>query len=256
MRIETNEKLVRRNTRIANYLFFFTFAVLIGAFFITNGLLIQNTASIVTVLAPPLVLILGFGATFFSVRMTNLWIRQPRPEKALSDGLKGLSNKSILYNYYHMPARHVLICPQGVFAIHTPWQGGKHSANGAKWHTHRSLAGQLLSLLRFDSTGNPMETAYRASENLKKQLDPIAPDIEVKPLVVFLDSNAQLTLEDPIVPVVFADDKTKPCLKDYMRELSREAEDEADNKKRRKKDSAPLPLTQEQIDAFEAASLR
>jgi hypothetical protein len=36
MRVETNDNLVRRNRQIAQYLFFATFAILIGGLFIIN----------------------------------------------------------------------------------------------------------------------------------------------------------------------------------------------------------------------------
>ncbi len=72
------------------------------------------------------ILPIAFITTIVSVRMTNLWVRQPRPEVVIREGLKGLSNKSVLYSYYHFPARHVLICPQGVFAMVTRFQDGRY----------------------------------------------------------------------------------------------------------------------------------
>ena len=249
MRIETNEKLVKRNTRLATYLFFFTFAVLIAGFFVTNSLFIDESASVLVLLIPPGLLIVGLISTVTSVRMTNLWARQPRPENALEEGLKGLSKQSVLYNYHHFPTRHALICPQGVFAIVTPWQAGRHTASGDTWKTHRGFFGWIMSTLRFDNLGNPMEKASQAADHLQALLADIAPDVTVQPLVVFIDSNAQLDLDDPAVPVVYADAKKEPNLTDYMRQLLRES-------KEKEKGRSNLPLTQEQIDAFEAATLR
>src|SRR5690554_5817915 len=143
MRVETNQKLVRRNRRIAQYLFFFSLAVLIGAFIVANAQMFSGSLpdpdtleGTLALVLPTLVLPIGVLASLFSVRMTNLWIRQPRPESAIREGLKGLSNKSVLYNYYHLPARHVLICPQGVFAITTRFQEGRYTVTGDKWITH------------------------------------------------------------------------------------------------------------------------
>src|SRR5690554_4101962 len=122
MRIETNQKLVKRNTQIAQYLFFFSMGVLVIGFLVTNQQLLgvdptSEQAVTLSLLVPSLILPVGLVTTLVSVRMTNLWIRRPRPEVVLQENLKGMGSKSVLYNYYHFPARHVLICPQGVFAI-------------------------------------------------------------------------------------------------------------------------------------------
>jgi len=164
MRIVTNTKLVRRNNRIAQYLFFFSLGVLILGFFITNQQLFgvevnSPEAETLILLLPSLILPLGLISTLFSVRMTNLWIRRPRPEDVLAENLKGLSNKSVLYNYYHFPARHVLICPQGIFAIVTRFQDGNYTVEGNKWRTHRSPLSRILSIFRLDSIGDPMPSA-------------------------------------------------------------------------------------------------
>src|SRR5215207_4056948 len=127
MRVETNSKLVRRNRQIAQYLFFFSFGVLLLGLFVTNqqAASMQANDLLLGGILPSLVVLLAFITTITSVRMTNMWVREPRPEVALREGLKGLSNKSVLYNYYHLPARHVLIAPQGVFVITTRFQEGR-----------------------------------------------------------------------------------------------------------------------------------
>ena len=119
MRIETNQKLVRRNRRIAQYLFFFSMGALAAAFIAANAQAfsgeLPDTTTLegqLSLILPTLVLPVGVLASLFSVRMTNLWIREPRPERAIQEGSKGLSNKSVLYNYHHIPSRHVLVCPK------------------------------------------------------------------------------------------------------------------------------------------------
>src|SRR4029450_9746765 len=98
MPIETNLRLANRNRRIAHFLFFFSMAVLLGGFVIANTQLAAVNRESPTL--PLLLLPIGFFCTMFSIRMTNLWIRKPRPEEAIRDGLKGISKKSVLYNYY------------------------------------------------------------------------------------------------------------------------------------------------------------
>ena len=103
MRIETNTRLVTRNRRAAQYLFFFSIAVLIGAFIYTNQQALSQQSldpnsmeANLLLLLPAIVLPVGVIASMVSVRMTNLWIREPRPERVLKEGLKGLSKKSVM----------------------------------------------------------------------------------------------------------------------------------------------------------------
>lgn len=238
MRIETNSGLIRRNKQLAQILFFVSFGVLILGLFVINTQQPGDT-SLLSVLLPVIILPVAFIMTMLSVRMTNLWVRQPRPEVVIQEGLKGVSNKNVLYHYFHFPARHVLIAPQGVFAIVTRFQDGRYSNTGDRWVTHRGLAGRILSLFRFDSIGNPTRDAHRAAEHVQKMIDPIAPGVKVQPLIIFVDPRTQLEVEDPAVPVLFADPKLEPNLKDYLRKLG--------------KDSA-VSLTPEQIEAFDTAT--
>ena len=165
----------------------------------------------ITILAQSAVLPVAFVLTIVSVRMTNLWARVPRPEKAIEAGLKGLSNKSILYNYYHFPARHVLICPQGIFAIVTRWHDQVYTVRDGRFRSHRNIISKAFSVIRFDGIGKPFRDAEFAREVVQRTLDDIAPDVEVRPLVVFVDPKAELRIEDELkTPVLFADPKRAP----------------------------------------------
>lgn len=252
MRIETNTALASRNKKLATYLFILTFAALIGGFFFINMSFfdadIDMSDGLVLALQF-LVLPTAFILTLVSVRMTNLWVRLPRPENAIREGLKGLSNKSVLYSYYHFPARHVLICPQGVFAIVTRWHDGQYVVDGDRWLTRKGLISRIFSLLRFDGIGSPTRDAERAAEHLRRLLKPIAPDAEVQPLIVFVDPRASVEVVSSSVPVLHADSKSSYSMKAYLRDLKQDGEQGG---KRR----TNLPLTAEQIEAFEKATIR
>ena len=248
MRIETNTRLVTRNRRAAQYLFFFSIAVLIGAFIYTNQQALSQQSldpnsmeANLLLLLPAIVLPVGVIASMVSVRMTNLWIREPRPERVLKEGLKGLSNKSVMYHYYHFPARHVLICPQGVFAIVTPFQDGRYRVDGDKWKSYGGPLSALVHLFRRDNIGNPGADAQAAAASIQKTLKPIAPEITVRPLVVFIDPKAEIEIHDPVVPVLVTDTKSEYSLKNFMRDVPKEDRQ---------------TLTPEQIEAFEAATLK
>ncbi|MAS34329.1 MAG: hypothetical protein CL610_10000 [Anaerolineaceae bacterium] len=247
MRTETNTKLVTRNRRFAQYLFFFSLAVLIGAFVFTNQQALSATPAspdslegTLLLLLPAIVLPVGVIASMVSVRMTNTWIRQPRPENALRDGLKGLSNKSVLYNYYHMPARHVLICPQGVFAVVTRFQDGHYKVDGDKWQTFGGAFNTFLRFFRRDGIGNPNEEAQRAAAHVQSLIDPIAPGVRVQPVIVFIDPRATVEINDPAIPVLFPDAKHEHSITNYLRDIPKDQRQS---------------LTPNQIQEFENATL-
>lgn len=251
MRIVTNTRLAKRNRQIATYMFFLTMLVLIGSFFLINqSLFTDETGSALALLAQAAAIPLAFILTLISVRMTNLWARRPYPEDVIADGLKGLSKKSVLYNYYHFPARHVLICPQGIFVIVTRWHEGRFSVDGDRWRSHQGIFSKVMSTLRMDGLGNPSMEAERAVAQIEKKLNPLTEDeIDIQPIIVFTGANVQIDIKDSEIPILFADPKQKPNLIDYMRDLNR------DTNADRRKPQAKLPLSEDEIQAFEKATV-
>jgi hypothetical protein len=245
-----NSKLVERNRRIASGLFLATLLILVGSFIYFNySLFTQTGDSEWMVVLQALSLPLIFVMTIISISMTNQWNRPPHPEDALAEGLKSLSKKSIIFHYYHGSARHVLIAPQGVFAIVTRWHEGEFSVEGNKWKTHKGGFSRFLSAMRMEGVGNPSTDAERAAAHLQKLLKDIAPNVDVKPLVVFVSPKAVLNVKDPTVPVLYADESRDPSLNDYMRKLNEQQRPD-------KQAKVKLPLTDEQIEAFKKATIR
>ena len=244
MRIETNHRLVQRKQRIARYLFFFSLAILIGAFVYVNSQAMSGempqagTAEVtLSLLLPALVMPVGVISSMISVRMTNNWIRQPRPDQALQSGLKGLGKRSVLYNYLHMPLRHLLVCPQGVFAITTRFQNGSYRVRGDEWETEEGFFSHITRFFRRDGIGRPAAEAQQQAARIQS----LMPEgVVVHPLIVFVDPAATFQVEDSTVPVLHADSKQQPNIRDYLRTIQPEAR---------------RPLTAAQIEDFEAATL-
>lgn len=234
MRIVTNEELVEKNKKFATRLFFFSLAILILGFFTANGQLLgisalENINESVYLLVMPIVLMVGFISTMVSVRMTNLWVRQPRPETVIPEGLKGLSNKSALYNYFHNPVKHVLIAPQGVFVIVTRFQDGKFSVDNDKWRSHKGVVSSFFTFFRLDGIGDPTAEAQQAANFIRYYVEDYDEDLEVQPLVVFVDPRAEIEIGAVTIPVLYADPKKKPNLKDYMKDYRQKHGDYFDN---------------------------
>ena len=226
MRVVTNEALVERNKKLATRLFFASLAILIGGFILANGQslgigFVETIDPAIYVTIMPIVLLVGFITVMISVRMTNLWVRLPRPEDAIRAGLKGLSNKHTLYNYYHFPARHVIVGPSGIFPIVTRFQDGSFAVNGDRWATRKNPLSRLFGIFRFDGLGNPTGDAEQAAKHLRFVIEDYDPNITVQPIIVFVDPRAVVEIEDPTVPVLYADSKLKPNIKDYLRDIDK-----------------------------------
>jgi hypothetical protein len=253
MRIRTNVRVIKRNRQIAQYSFFVSMGVWLASLTITflPAFTDRDPQQLGLLdLVATIVLPFALGLALFAVYMTNLWIREPRPEQVIRDGLKGMNKKSMLYHYHHSPAKHVLIAQQGVFVMIVRWQRGTLVVRDGRWTYRRSLLSSIPAIFRLDSLGRPFAEAERATEYLQSLLEPIAPDVKVQPIIVITDPRAVFEIpedEEHDIPVLYANEKNasgeklKPNLTDYMRKI--------------KGDSKDLPLTEDQIKAFEEATL-
>ena len=87
--------------------------------------------------------------------------------------------------------------------------------------------------------------------------------MDVYPLIVFVDPRADLEIIDPTVPVLYATPKKEPSIKSFLRDIQVEEEEPEEPKsskgrrssKSKKPKTPSMPLTDEQIDAFEEATL-
>ncbi len=183
MRVVTNQRRVKRSRQIAQYLFFFSLAVLIGGLVLTNTLARADETLLLVSFA---VMPLGLVTTIISVRLTNQYVRLPHPEDAIRDGLKGINRK------------------------------------GEKW-TNFKARGPLAPIFLFlkqEALGDPFKQANQEAEAVQEAVNKVLPDagITVTPVVVFTSSKATLEVIDPIISVVYADGKKKPSLKSLLRD--------------------------------------
>jgi hypothetical protein len=217
MRVVINQAQIERNRKISHILFFVSLAGMGAGFFLTWTRPTESTN--ISCLILPILLFM----TLTSVRMANTWIREPRPTDALSAALKGLGQKYAIFHYL-LPAPHVLIGPEGVFAIATVWQDRPYRVKQSKWYGDQGLVRKLNGYMRQDLLGNPFRDAQFYAQQVQKIVDKVAPDsgVEVEPLVVFINPKASVEIEDPIMPVLYADPKKKPSLRQYLREVKKD----------------------------------
>lgn len=192
-------------------------AGLIGSFFIGNNITSQNAAIVFQCVVMPLLLLM----VVVSVRMTNLWVRQPYPWEAIKDNLKGIGADYTLYNFL-LPANHVLIGPTGIFAITSRFQDRPQVLEDDNWKTRANL----LTLMRQEQIGNPSRDAQLHAAQTEAFLRELLGDesIEVQPVVVFVHPKASIEMSgEQTVPVLFTDtDRKKGSLKEYLRGLKAE----------------------------------
>jgi hypothetical protein len=147
--------------------------------------------------------------------------REHLPEKALEAGLRGLGKEAVLYNFW-LPAKHVLIAPQGIFSLTVREQKAHISAAAAGIRPLDSAAARLGRFLRLNMIGNPLRQAESEAGRVQAWFNTHLPEagISVQPVVVFTHPQAVLELgAEPPIPVVYAD-KRSPALRELIRSHS------------------------------------
>lgn len=220
MRVVTNERKIERNKRIAQTLFFVSIIGMIGSIFLLNSIAESNPELATNIQCLSLGVLMVMVIT--SVRMTNIWVRQPHPWVAIREGLKGTDKDITLYNFV-MPADHVLLTPYGNFAITTRFQDKPQKVTDDKWQTRLNPLSQFMTFFRQEQLGNPTKEAQLRAKQTEAFLQALLEDdsIIVQPLIVFTHPRAKVDMEGALsVPVVFASaDYKKMSLKTYLKDI-------------------------------------
>ncbi len=236
MRIFLNEQRLKRNRQMATIMFFASLVILLG------GLLVSYTVTnsdpnlmVIPLIAMPI----GLFTTWWSVRLTNQYVRKPHAEDVMQAAFKGVSAHSVAYHYL-FKANHVLICQQGVYSFLTRFQDGVFRVQGDRVTNLRARGpiGGLLTVMRQEQIGKPIAEAQLSAAELQEVLDDAlketpggAPiNVVVQPVVVFLSEKARLDIQaPPPIPVVLAqpnkDRKDQPSLKALFKEDRKHTED-------------------------------
>ncbi|NIV33487.1 MAG: hypothetical protein GWN58_29775 [Anaerolineae bacterium] len=207
MQIIVNETRIARGARIGKI---GTFA---GLGFLVVGLIaslsLQTTSLIWVSFA---CLLLGILVSSIGTMNMNRWVREPRADQALAQGLKGFDDRYRLYSYY-LPAPHVLLGPSGLFVLTTMGQDGTIHYDGTKFRRDFSAL-RLLRFMAEEGLGKPFSEADSQVAAMQKLLDKeeAGEGVEIQNVVVFYNPRAQLSVSDPPRPVV-----TRKALKKAIR---------------------------------------
>lgn len=128
-------------------------------------------------------LLIGIVCWQLSMNLSYKYVRSPRQDELLDEGLKAGTYKSYLYHYVLPRAEHVLLTRSGPIVLIPQMQSGSVSVGGEdgdkwKWKTKfwRRFMGQEPRL------GNPTRSAAMAVEALVKYIKENAPELEEVPI--------------------------------------------------------------------------
>src|SRR5258708_27336182 len=134
MRIVSNETLTRRNSAIGKYSLWAGTALLVGALVINLLAFTRpNDTSLITYVIGAF--FVGFTLTNIGTLFNNRWGR--RPDRGLTEALKGLDERYTLYNY-RLGAPHVLVGPAGRGGVHPKYPIGPVLYARKKWLNPRA----------------------------------------------------------------------------------------------------------------------
>lgn len=213
MKIVSDVKKIDRYTKIGMYTSLASLILLIAAVAMTFIYATRPEMSTYSFLAMLLGLILSQVGVFFS----NRWGKSPRVDERISQGLKGLDDRYVLYHYV-TPVPHLLTGPAGVWVLVPEYQGGQITYENKKYR--QKGVGFFSRFIGQEGLGQPdMEARsyqFDLEKYLKKQLgENYTPDIQT--LIVFTSPKASVQVQDAPIPTMHVEK-----LKDFVRRMAKE----------------------------------
>ncbi|MEX2143741.1 MAG: hypothetical protein WD740_04045 [Anaerolineales bacterium] len=191
MRILTNERLYKRNTRLA-------FAANLGGmFFLVASVYVLFSGEEQFGLY---LLFLILGILFMQMGIYfNRWNR--RPDLALNQALNSLDNNYTLY-HYRTPVSHLLLGPTGIWILLPRHTRGMitYDIGRKRW---RAKGGGLLSRFGQEGVGKPLVEASWEAEALDKFLEKRWKDgiaLRVQAALVFVGENTDVQAGNAPIP--------------------------------------------------------
>jgi len=214
MKIYTNEKLVKRNSRIGQIASILSLLILAAGMFYsfkdTTGAYVSLTFG---------ALVVGFLLFQFGNYYLSRWGKSPRPDELLSAALKGLDNTYTIY-HYSTPIFHLLVGQSGCFALLPYNQAGKifYDTQRKRW---RQVGGNaFLKFFGNEGLGRPDLEAQYTQADLAKYVQKLG--LDPAPLtenVILVFTNAKTDVDLDNTPSLAT---TGEKLKDYLRKKAKE----------------------------------
>lgn len=214
MIIIRNEKLIKRNGRIGQWMSLGALVVLAVAIYLSVK---QPELFLYAVTA----MVIGFLMTQVGLSFSNRWGRSPRPDEQLDAALKGLPADTTIYHYV-TPVPHLLVGPMGIWVLLPYHQRGRITYEKNRWRL--SGGGFMQGYMRIfgqEGIGRPdVDAAYQVeaiTKHLSKSMgDGGSPTINAA--LLFSSEDMEIESGDSPIPAL-----PLKKLKDFMRQKIREA---------------------------------
>lgn len=188
MNIIRNDKLIKRNSRIAQITVISGLAVLAAGMFISFRYQEQVTLSMGA-------LLIGFLLSQIGIYFSNRWGRRPRPDELLDASLKGLDGKYTLY-HYTAPVSHLLLGPAGMWLLLPYHQRGKITFSKGRWR--QSGGNVYLKIFAQEGLGRPEIDVMNELQRLQGYLAKNLPGEELPdPKAALVFTNARTVIDIP-----------------------------------------------------------
>ena len=213
MKIIKNEKHIKRNGQIGNWLSLGALVVLGIGMYIS----IERTDLFVYAL---FALLAGFTMTQIGMYLGNKYSRSPRPDEKLDAGLKGLQNEFAIY-HYSTPASHLMVGPAGLWLLFPYHQRGQVTYKKNRWQM--SGGGFLQGYMRIfgqDGVGRPDLEIENETRQLRKMLAKQMDESgipEINAMLVFTSDDVDIEAAEAPIPAL----KLKQ-IKDFFRQRAKE----------------------------------
>ena len=213
MEIISNDKVIKRKTRIGQI------TTLAGLAVLAIGFVVSMKPENTTLAFGAL--ILGFVLTQIAVYHGNRWGKSPREDELIVKGLKGLGKQATLYNYTS-PVPHLLVGPMGVWVLIPYFHEGTITYNESRKRWRQKSRNWYMRLFGQAGLGRPDQDLinYRGKMEryFKKNLpDNLQPEVNVA--LVFTAKDVKVDAPNAPEPT-FALDKVKNFLRTVLKDES------------------------------------
>jgi hypothetical protein len=251
MNIVSNEKLIRRNTRIAQITMLAGLLVLFGGVY----LFISQPENFPLIWATVLI---GFILSQIGTYFSNRWGRRPRLDEHLNAGLKGLESTYSLYHYV-TPVSHLLVGPAGVWVLLARYQKGRITFEKGRWRQRGGGFFQAyMKIFGQEGLGRPDLEIEAELDTARKYFKKKFPDQELPPLsaaLVFTSSAAEVEADNAptlttttrrLKEAIRKAAKTRPITLERVKEIQRAIEagappvEETESNKEKSKEKSPV----------------
>lgn len=192
MKVVTDEKMIKRNSRLGQ------FATAGGLIVLVGGMIVSFTNPTYAGLSW-VALLVGFTLSQIGIYFGNRWGRHPRPDELLDSGLKGLNDQYSIY-HYSSPVAHLLVGPSGVWVLLPFYQVGRITYEKNRWRQRGGgFMQKYLRLFGQEGIGRPDLEAPAEVSTVERFLKKKLPEAEIpEPNValVFISEKAELDVEN------------------------------------------------------------